>query len=453
MSMNQVASDLYKALTESDERKPKSGDIKATVVREEGNIVFVKFPGGEDETPVLKTNNANVGDDVTVRLDGGRAWLVGNETNPATDNAVANAAGQLAEGAHDLAKLASSSAQEAQRSATIATAYANVAKDQAEEAIDQAGIATGAANTALLGLSQVEEVVEVLDWIALHGEYVPNTDLEPQEDTRYYVVAATVVSNPVDDYILGYYEYDGEIYYKTSDPTVYRYYKSSDIDIDPEKIYYISEEVLEPSDQYLSTYYELSNNVLTKTDDYIVDSGTTYYTVSVVEEPSESDLDLYYEKKVFYTLEGTPVLKPNPELMSTYYKLNISDALSTYVASHLSLTNKGLYLMTDGSPYKILITSSGVQIIGNNGIVAEYGPRTIIGNALQYHIEITPSHASDGRPRLSFMNNQTEIAYLSNNELYIPRAVVVESMQVGYWRWIEQTGTENLNLFWVGGGS
>ena len=132
MSMNQVASDLYQAISESDERKVKPYDTKAEVLRTEGNIVWVKIPGGVDETPVQRTNNANDGDQVMVRISGGRAWLLGNETSPATDDSMANAATllansatQLAEGAGDLAKVAADSASKAQQNADLAFIYAN----------------------------------------------------------------------------------------------------------------------------------------------------------------------------------------------------------------------------------------------------------------------------------------------------------------------------------------
>lgn len=88
--INQLASGLYKTLTESDNRKPKAYDVKAKVLRIEDDTVWVKIPGGIDETPVQRTDNANPGDDVRVRVAGGRAWLVGNNTNPATDDKRAN---------------------------------------------------------------------------------------------------------------------------------------------------------------------------------------------------------------------------------------------------------------------------------------------------------------------------------------------------------------------------
>lgn len=191
-SINQVASDLYKAISESDERKVQPYDVKATVLREEGNVVWVKIPGGVDETPVQKTNNANAGDDVMVRIAGGRAWLLGNETSPATDDTVANAATQLAEGAGNLAKTAADSATEAQQNAQIAYIYADQAHDaaiaaqgEAETAHDEAVLATQYANNALAGLSTVESVVDVVNWFANHKTATTDTTVNPNK--TYYI--------------------------------------------------------------------------------------------------------------------------------------------------------------------------------------------------------------------------------------------------------------------------
>jgi len=191
-NINQIASDLYKAVSESDERKVKPYDVKATVLREEGNIVWVKIPGGVDETPVQKTNNANVGDDVMVRIAGGRAWLLGNETSPATDDTVANAATQIAEGAGNLAKTAADSALEAQQNAQIAYNYADQAHDAAEEAVEDARTAFNAANSAQIQLSIIEDVAGTLSWIESHGSYKQTTDTSVQEGTVYFVYNSVI---------------------------------------------------------------------------------------------------------------------------------------------------------------------------------------------------------------------------------------------------------------------
>jgi hypothetical protein len=67
-------------------------DTVATVVRIEDDIAFVHIPGGIDETPVSKTVNCKVGDEIQIRVGGGRAWIVGNATSPPTDDTTANTA-------------------------------------------------------------------------------------------------------------------------------------------------------------------------------------------------------------------------------------------------------------------------------------------------------------------------------------------------------------------------
>lgn len=204
-SINQIASDLYKVMSESDERAVKPYDVKAEVLRQEGEIVWVKIPGGVDETPVQKTNNANPGDNVMVRIAGGRAWLLGNETSPATDDTVANAATQLAEGAGTLADLASQAANDAQVSAQIAYNYADQAKQGADRAGEQAQIATGyasdakasaiaaniASNSALTQLSVVEDVASVLTWISEHGTYKLSADTAVISGKLYFTRSGT----------------------------------------------------------------------------------------------------------------------------------------------------------------------------------------------------------------------------------------------------------------------
>lgn len=65
---------------------PSGYDTTATVTRVEGGTAWVHIPGGVDETPVRMTVNANVGDNVQVRVSGGRAFIIGNGTAPPTDD-------------------------------------------------------------------------------------------------------------------------------------------------------------------------------------------------------------------------------------------------------------------------------------------------------------------------------------------------------------------------------
>ena len=203
-NMNQIASDLYKFLTESDSKKPKSYDTKAEVIRVEGKIAWVKIPGGEDETPVSLTTNAKPGDQVVARISGGRAWLLGNQTNPPTDDTVANvaveqsndaieaakvsqAAAEIAgeaannaingaDRAKDAADTADSMARAAIDSATRAENYAATAQTQAAFAIESASLANESANAATFKLDEVEKVLDVLNWVSSHGTYALTAD-------------------------------------------------------------------------------------------------------------------------------------------------------------------------------------------------------------------------------------------------------------------------------------
>jgi hypothetical protein len=88
MAINRITSDIIEALSAS---KPKTQayDTEAQVVRVEGNTAWVHIPGGVDETPVALTINASEGDTVRVRVAGGTAWIMGNDSAPPTDDKTA----------------------------------------------------------------------------------------------------------------------------------------------------------------------------------------------------------------------------------------------------------------------------------------------------------------------------------------------------------------------------
>lgn len=81
MSANKVAQDFIKAIN-TQKQKPSAYDTKGEVMRITEGIAWVHLAGGIDETPCELTIGASVGDIVQVRVAGGRAWLVGNSTEP-----------------------------------------------------------------------------------------------------------------------------------------------------------------------------------------------------------------------------------------------------------------------------------------------------------------------------------------------------------------------------------
>ena len=322
-NMNQIASDLYKALTESDARKPKAYDTKAEVLRVENDIVWVKIPGGIDETPVSRTNNANVGDQVMVRVSGGRAWLLGNETSPATDDTMAIYATETADEAslfasmaqrdaisaredaivakasaesavtsaniakrsadqavedaataQSAAESAAAEAESAQESANTALSNAQIAKDSADAASQDAHVANNSANAALTQLSVVEDVIGTLTWISEHATYKETTDTE-------------VVFGKL------YFTKNGDIYTPVANPTG------------------------DPSEQ---NYYEIDS---------------------------------------------------------------IDEAVSNYISSHLSLTNDGLWVLNDANAYKILLASDGMKVYNSTGnLVASFGQNIVFNSQM-----------------------------------------------------------------------
>lgn len=102
------------------------------------------------------------------------------------------------------------------------------------------------------------------------------------------------------------------------------------------------------------------------------------------------------------------------------------------------------------------IDSEGTYIIDNNNkILAKYGSETIIGSEDNYHIEITPGTSDDPNDlaMLKFVTggvNPVVVAYMSNEELNIPRVVVLDSMQIGNWKWDGKSDPNHLTLRWNG---
>lgn len=143
-----LTSDLLTIIEESKKDKTKAYDTQAEVTRVEGSTAWVHIPGGIDETPVKKTISAKAGDKVQVRVAGGTAWLVGNATNPPTDDTAALRAEASADKANEMATSATRSANMAAEAASSATSAASTALSKAEEAEDAAAAASTAAATA-----------------------------------------------------------------------------------------------------------------------------------------------------------------------------------------------------------------------------------------------------------------------------------------------------------------
>lgn len=126
-----IVRDFVKAL-KAERKKPSAYDTTAKVLRVDGDTAWVHIAGGVDETPVKLTVNAEKGDEVQVRVAGGKAWIVGNATAPPTDDKTANIA-------HTRAVNADNKAIAAKQTAEEADVKADTAKEKADEAIEAVG--------------------------------------------------------------------------------------------------------------------------------------------------------------------------------------------------------------------------------------------------------------------------------------------------------------------------
>ena len=264
--------DIANAIRQSSASGTEAYDTSAIVVRTEGSTAWVHIPGGVDETPVEMSINASAGDTVRVRVSGGQAWLIGNNTAPPTDDRRAKEAATFAEHAQSTANQAVKNAEDAARAAEDAQNSADNARISANNARVDAGRANTAANNALTQLSVVEDVVGVLTWISEHGSYAISVDTEVVE-------------------------------------------------------------------------------------------GKFYFT----REGSGTEADPYH-----YNLVISP--SGDPSALGYYELTGIDEAVTNYIASHLALTDAGLWVTKDSNGYKILVSNSAVAIYDPEGeLVVTYG--------------------------------------------------------------------------------
>lgn len=247
--IDNLAAQLQRTITEKDKNKKTGYDTQAEVVKVDDDVIWVKIPGGTDETPVSKTVSAKEGDNIQVRVAGGRAWAVGNYTAPATDDTAAIAASNRAGAAQDTAETAIRDANIAQVAAEVASQKADeairdaeLAHEAAESAEESAGLAkksadeaqvaadaaaqdastaksmatsaTTSANNALTQLATVESVIDTVNWLSEHAALTEDTSVQPNKnyyirnESGTYVKVADPTGNPSEQ---GWYEMDEAI--------------------------------------------------------------------------------------------------------------------------------------------------------------------------------------------------------------------------------------------------
>lgn len=116
-SLDYIVNKVLDVIRKDTKKKTSSYDAVGTVTRVEDNVAWVHFDNGVSETPVAMSINCSKGDKVHVRVAGGNAFLVGNETAPPSDNTEALIAKAVAKLADSKAESAETTAADAQETA------------------------------------------------------------------------------------------------------------------------------------------------------------------------------------------------------------------------------------------------------------------------------------------------------------------------------------------------
>lgn len=427
-----VSKDLIGVIRSSGQREVKAYDTQAQVTRVEGQTAWVHIPGGIDETPVKRTINAKQGDVVQVRISDGSAWLMGNASSPPTDDTQAFIASGIAEKAEVDAKRAQDAANSAETAAEQAWTKAGEAETAAGEASLSAAAANKAASGALTQLSVVEDVVGTLTWISEHGTYVLTQDTEVVPGKHYF-------------------EKQGDVYNliinPSGNPSTEGYYELSGVD--------------EAVTNYVATHLALTNEGL-----WVVNDSGSY--------------------KVLLSSEGMKVFDPEGLPVSTFGE---SIEFSSTRPQHIGGDDAYITFYdsdNDGIPDAINIGGSNVTVLGNRSLadiasacdVAEEDRDYIRQHFKMDEDGFTVSENLNGSEtgvrvvlkgdRLSFYHGPAEVAYISDQRLYISQSVVLQQMDVGIkqtevdihgdpgkgqWSWKvheNANGENNLYLKWLG---
>lgn len=332
--MNKIIKDIKEAL--NTDNKTKAYDTQAKVIRSEGQTLWVHIPGGVDETPVKKTINAKAGDTVQVRVSGGSAWLVGNESAPPTDDTRAIVAETTAITANENATIAAQAAESAVESANVASAAAASAQTSASNALTAAQSAQTSADSALVSLSTVEDVVGVLNWITAHGTMTLTSDVAINPAHVYFVV------DPTGDYVVG-----GTHYSIVAEPKVEDISTYYELSVDESVQNYVATHVVVDTEGLWLIPDSGGNKVLIATG-----AGSSYTTAGTYIIGKVSGVDTVFAK---FTTDGATMNATN----------------STQIA-HLGYGSGNAESGTDTAPYYTLGVRSSNYAVGNYSTAEGY---------------------------------------------------------------------------------
>lgn len=443
---------LNNALKKSAATKPTKVGTARVTRRDSDGSMWVRLPGSNVDTPVngQVLSDAQVGDTVSVRIENGRLSLMGNASTPSVGQQQVNTTVQpvrqtadnaleTASTAQTAAELATSYAAAAQQSASAAQTSADAAQTSADEATASASTANTAAQGALLGLSTVEDVVSVLQWLSEHGHATDDATVDPS--TKYYA--------------------------RDDDAKTVRLVTEPEATLTPrgqgwrELVATADEEVAEGKSYYA---IDQQTGLPVRVDDPTGDpSAQGWYELPVTEDTSVAEGKSYYE----VADDGTVSLVADTATPLTPVGQGwwvLDDAVTDYVGAHLAMTDHGLNVAADERDGYIHVGtltqggSYGTYIIEGGKQVAKFAQETVIGPEDGMHVTVRGGQES-GR-LLTIANGGDEpVMYVqvdvdpttreAKSTVYMTNAIVVQDLRFGRWMWYERANG-NMSVRWTG---
>lgn len=339
-TLQQSSKEIIESLQEATEKKTSGYDTTAEVVRIEDGTAWVHIPGGVDETPVKLTINASVGDNVQVRVSGGRAWITGNASAPPTDDTTAVHARVIAQAAEVTAIGAEETAESVEGIALSAQSSANAASSAAASAVISAQNANNAATNAQNSANAANNILTDMQTAATAANTTIYGIYQDAEDAKSNAASALSSATAAQTAAANAGEYAARALGNLS--TVQSVAETLTWITQHGTMTLTSDVALDPT----HVYFVLDN----PNGDYVV--GANHYSV---------------------------VIDPDPDDLSTYYELSIDESLNNYVGTHLALDSEGLWLLPAASgTNKVLIatgaggtyTTAGTYIVDSAGNIA-----------------------------------------------------------------------------------
>lgn len=188
-------------------------------------------------------------------------------------------------------------------------------------------------------------------------------------------------------------------------------------------------------DKELKRQYQTLKSMIIQTAD-IVKKQMDQLTVELSGEyVAVSEFGSYVEKLNSY-------IEANPEALTQYYSFCSdlkadTDAVSSAFESYKAGTEG--YIRTGVVYYDGALPVYGVAVGQNLQVTEVDGVEMVEQNNFRATFTAT---------KLSFWQDAEEVAYVSNNRLYITRITVLEGMDVGEWK---VSGERGLTFQWIGG--